>query len=206
MKKVRAFSKHPVIVVIISFSILFVSCGKDKFIASPSFTGEEIMSAIFFGDGSAVDFLPEIKNSIDINLFIQDSIQLNEVRTLYGQILNKVEENEPGAFEDFRKKMTSGDHIVIQETILAYGIKMSKIIETELKDVIDYSKLENNKSKVIQIVKKYNLHPADQNTLRLLEEDQGFQTEMQNLFEEVKENSLKGSPTDEMGVRQIAYW
>ena len=192
MKTIRKFSKNPVLVVFLISCMLFVSCGKDQVATPNSFSGKEIMSAVFFADGPVIDVLPEVKNAVDIKLFIEDPSELGEVRNLYGQLLDELDRRNPGAFNDFRAKMRSGDHVVIQETISTYGTKISEIIKTELKNIIDYSKLEKNNTKVIQVIKKYENMPTGQNSVKQLVENEGFKSEIKSIYDDVKEQSLSG--------------
>lgn len=193
MKRIRQFSTNPVLLVILCLAILFVSCSKDQLASQVAqYSGKDMMSAVFFADGPVLDKLPELKSAVNISLFITDAGQLEEVRSMYASILDKLEQKEPGAFDEFKRRMHSGDHIVINETIDNYGEKISSILKGELEGVVSFDKIAQNKNKFITIIKKYDSNPKDQYSAKALMENPKFNRELSNLYNDIREESIQG--------------
>lgn len=71
MKTIRKISKNPLLLISLALVIGFVSCEKDKATEKANkFSGKDLMLATFFGNGPAADLLPEIKESLDLTLFL----------------------------------------------------------------------------------------------------------------------------------------
>ncbi len=192
MKTIRKFTRNSLFVVLMSLSFLLVSCFKDQGVTlSAQFTGKELMAAIYFADGPALEKIPELKRSINISLFINDPNQLNQIRESYGLLLDKLEENEPGTYADFKIRMESGDHILIRETIDQYGIKITSLLKSEYGlDV--YNRLVKNQDKFIKIISKYESNPTDQYSAKRLIDNPDFVNEITALSNEIKEGSING--------------
>ncbi len=193
MKRIRRISQNPFVLLLICANFLFVSCAKDQIISETiEYTGKEIMTAIFFADGPVLEKLPEIKNAVDISLFIDDETQLEEIRNINEHILDKFETTNPGAFEDFKLKMESGDHVVIKQTMFDYGLKLSDLVKSELDEAIEPIVFEQKQTEFIKIIAKYESNPTDQFAAKRLLSNSEFIDEFSGLFDEVREQSING--------------
>jgi len=161
-------------------------------LAPPSLlTGKDLMAAIFFADGPALEKIPELKKSINISLFINDATQLEDIRKAYGLLLDKLEENERGSFSDFKSKIESGDHIVIEETINLYGNKITNLLKSEYGLKV-YNQLVQNQKKFVKVISKYESHPSNQYSVKKLVDNPEFIKEFTSVYNEIKEQSLSG--------------
>src|SRR5688572_4950050 len=116
MQTVRKLSKHPVLLIFLSLSMLLFSCGKESI--KPEITqlsGEDFMKAIYFLDGEAIDYIEPLQDLKLEVLFEGQEVEL--VRGHIDLLLDQIETRYPGTFHSFKLAMTSGDHILISEAI-----------------------------------------------------------------------------------------
>ncbi|MEO0273176.1 MAG: hypothetical protein ABIM30_08850 [candidate division WOR-3 bacterium] len=155
------------------------------------YSGKEIMRAIYFGDGPVLEQIPEIKSTINLSFFIHNPDEMKQVRGIHDAILNEVEKDEPGTFQDFKRKMESGDHVVIQQTMEIYA---QKIIEVSKKLIpeFDLVSIHNESKKFAEIISKHIDSPHDQMAVKKLAENKEFVKETENLFENIRVQSVSG--------------
>lgn len=127
MKKIRRIARNPLFVLSLSLTMLLFSCGKDTMRPSiTKFSGKELMEAIYFLNGEAATLIEPLNDLRLENMFSEQ--QLTEVSTHISTLLDGFENAKPGRFESFKSNMTSGDHLLIGETITANARELLEYI------------------------------------------------------------------------------
>ncbi|MBX2898012.1 MAG: hypothetical protein KF775_00080 [Cyclobacteriaceae bacterium] len=172
---------------------MFVSCFKEQTtLTTLHFTGKELLSAILFADGPALEIMPEIKNSVNIAMFLGHDDELEQVRELYGSILDKLEEREPGFFENFKNKIESRNHVIIEATIKIYAARVSMVLKNEYADSYEFKQVLNNRDRFMEIISRYNSLPSNQYTVKNLLDNSDFTHEISMLLDEISDGSITG--------------
>lgn len=73
------------------------------------------MQAVFFLDGDAVDLIGPLKEVKLESILTAD--QISKIRPQISATLDQLESEYPGTFQNFKTNITSGNHLLIEETI-----------------------------------------------------------------------------------------
>ena len=207
MKTIRKISKSPLLLISLALMIGFVSCEKDRAAEKTnSFNGKDLMLATFFGSGPAADLLPEIKESLDPALFTNDAQEIEMIKRLQNDMLDNLEKGNPGSFDDFKFRMQSGDHIVIENTLTEYVNKLGETIKTSF-GAAEIDALETNRNDVAKIISKYDTEPQNAIDAKNLIENPAFRTEINDYLKNLRETasgSRVSSSESELCVGPIA--
>jgi SdpC family antimicrobial peptide len=186
MKTIRKISKSRLLLISLALMIGFISCEKDRAAEKTNaFNGKELMLATFFGSGPAADLLPEVKQSLDPALFTDDTQEIEMIKRVQNEMLDNLEKGYPGSFDDFRFRMQSGDHIVIENTLTEYVNKLGETIKTSF-GATEVGALEANRNDVAKIIAKYDAAPQDVNDAKSLIENPEFRTEINTYLKSVR--------------------
>ena len=153
MKTIRKLSKSPFLLAIIGLSFLTFSCGKEPVIKQVELSGEEMIKGILFIDGPATDFVSPI-SELKLEVLVTDEKDLQNVREGIDLLLDRVEKTNPGIFDEFKSDMSSGDHILISNSLTKY----SSIISESAKEFLaenDFQVTENIDEPLIELVDTY---------------------------------------------------
>lgn len=94
--------------------------------AAAQYSGEELFSGIYFGDGEVGKLFPEVWEKSDLKDFSKNP----EVKEAIKSIISELEKNEEGYFENFRKAVTSGNHIKVKNQLNKTNSDIQKLVET----------------------------------------------------------------------------
>ncbi len=75
----------------------------------------DIFKGVFFNYGPIAGLIPEIKNSQ--SYYSLKQLELDDLNKQYDIIIKKIEENTPDYFSKFREKITSGNHLIINNVL-----------------------------------------------------------------------------------------
>lgn len=92
------------------------------------YSGKELMEAIYFLSGDAASLIAPINDIRLENMFSEE--QIVEIRGHISKLLEGFEKQKPGTFSAFKSKMTSGDHLLIGETITSNAKDLLAYIES----------------------------------------------------------------------------
>lgn len=144
MKKIRRISENPIAIILVLMNFIFVSCNRDILYSenTPSensagleknnitkrtaeISGKEMFNEIIFGQTNFLD-LDHVK---EINSAL---VMTNEEKAKYNNIINmideKINEQDPYYFDNFKNSLSSTDHYEISETIEGMNDVLEKAI------------------------------------------------------------------------------
>lgn len=154
MKTIRRISKSRIPLMFTLLSFLLFSCGKDSVNSELNqISGKEFMQGIFFLDGVVVDNIKPLNDLKLVDLFEID--QISEVRNHIDILLNKIEDLHPGTFESFKLGMTSGNHLIISESIVSTAKLIFNTIEEINKDDYVFMSVIENEQPLVELVETY---------------------------------------------------
>ncbi|QTY27749.1 hypothetical protein [Flavobacterium sp. CS20] len=81
-----------------------------------SFSGEELFKSVFFGIGEFANEIRQLEKQVELTNEL-DSEKREEVLTNLGVFTNKVNNENPTFFKDFKDLITSGNHLKIKNSI-----------------------------------------------------------------------------------------
>ncbi|MFH6993128.1 hypothetical protein [Flavobacterium sp. FlaQc-48] len=132
--------------------IVFTSCEEDQYnkkgteVSLKNYNGRELFEGILFAKGEVANLLQPIRQSYsyyEINSIDDDSKKEFDNKT--NDLLNFIENENPHYFDDFKKNITSKNHIKIRETLTstsqliyntALDLYLSKTEKTDLKNLL----------------------------------------------------------------------
>jgi hypothetical protein len=203
MKAIRKVARNPVLIFSLSFSLLLFSCGKESLQPNvKDLSGKELMQAIYFFDGKILDNIEPLKDLKLESLFETD--QIAEIRDQIGIILNKTEELHPGTFASFKTEITSGDHLLISESITKNAILVHSVIKEMYSGNEAFTSLINpTKQPLAKVMESHfpgskdNLTASD---LKKAVKSEEFKKDMANYFKslEGKVNGRSNQIEDQM--------
>src|SRR5688572_21960033 len=116
MKTIRMIARNPFSIFFMISTVTLFSCGPDAIRAQTNqFTGKELMQAVYFLDGDAMELIEPLKEVKLETIFGTEKI--DKIRIQISSILDQFELKYPGTFQEFKANITSGDHMLIEETI-----------------------------------------------------------------------------------------
>lgn len=133
MKKIRKITQNPFFITLLVFSFLFTSCNysDDSLFTSNDynkFSGKELYKSIFFANGEFAKKIDSYKSNVTAfnNMTVE---QKNEFNKNFSLLVDKIEENNPSFFENFKSNLLSKDHQKVQNAIIEGGKKMYESLE-----------------------------------------------------------------------------
>lgn len=94
-----------------------------------AYTGEEIFSGIFFGQGEVDKLFPEIWEQQQAALKAND----REYEKIRNEVISEIKTNKPGFFKEFGVEMRSGDHLRVQAALETGEKELGEIKNSEFK-------------------------------------------------------------------------
>ena len=140
MKKIRQISQNPIVIALVLFNFIFVSCNRDEFTKENSenptklglnskFSDKDVFKGIMFIEGPVADMFPEFKE-LNFRSFMKDETQVKNVLNFQDNLINNIATNNPNYLKNFRKNVSSGDYYVVQQAITdAAKLIQEKIIQ-----------------------------------------------------------------------------
>lgn len=122
MKKQTSFSLAAVI-----FAVSLIGCSTSKTETESPLSGSDLIKAVYFHDGSAVNNLPIIEQNLRLEDAVRDLAQLEQIRNVETEIVQYIETNDPAFISDFEKALKSGNHIEVSRAIDAGAVKISSV-------------------------------------------------------------------------------
>ncbi|MEQ9426443.1 MAG: hypothetical protein RJQ09_18620 [Cyclobacteriaceae bacterium] len=153
-----------------------VESSKDLSITNYVYSGEDIFQAVFFADGKVVELIPDLKNNINLKDFLKTDEYLHEYRDIQNAIINHIKAEKPHFFSEFKSRMTSGDHVLILQTIQStYPHIQDAILQIFDSDLnLDLIKKRDQLNEIIS---------KDENLMALLEKESISIDELQQAFD-----------------------
>lgn len=162
MKKIRQISQNPIVIALVLFNFIFVSCNRDEIIKNyedtstdktvfskvgnnPSnltYTDIDVFKGIMFIEGPVADKFPEFKE-LNFRNFIKEPQKINQILRFQNDVINHIITNNPKYLKEFRDNITSGNYYLVRETVLNASnlVKQETILLTNInsKDVNSHS-------------------------------------------------------------------
>lgn len=122
MKKIRQISQNPIIILLVLFNLIFVSCNRDEIMGGQmeqNLSGEELFKSIIFVDGNLTPQINALSNVTATNdLTIK---QLSEYRNLQNDFINFAKKKDADFFNNFKNAMYSKNPEIISSQIIEAG-------------------------------------------------------------------------------------
>ena len=118
MKAIRKISTHPAILGFICLIVILFNC-KGEVNQSKELSGRDLFRSIYFIDGPAVNLMEPL-----VGLQLKDLVgeeHLQAVRSKIDSFLDQMQLDQPHVFDDFKRDMTSGDHVLISQSLNRYA-------------------------------------------------------------------------------------
>lgn len=189
MKKVRKITQNPFFVILLVFNYLFTSCNYSDYSDESlpisndynKFSGKELYKSIFFASGEFAKNINSYKSNVTAfnNMAVEQKDEFNNNLNI---LIDKIEENYPNFFENFKSNLLSKDHQKVQNAIIEGGEKMYESLEIIYPNIdnlyqkveidylngdilndkgeIDVKKIEDKKDEYDEIL-KYNMISSD---------------------------------------------
>ncbi|MBY8911293.1 sporulation delaying protein family toxin [Bacillus sp. YC2] len=107
---------------------------------SVSYSGEEIFSGIFFGQGEVAKLLPEVWDSKAVQKIDQD-----ELKQVSDQVIADIKNASPAYFKELKTAVYSGDYEQVNSIIEKGSAIMAKVLKAEF----DKNSFDKGKSTAI---------------------------------------------------------
>jgi hypothetical protein len=85
---------------------------------SSTFTDKEIFKGTVLFSGPVANHISYINNNLNINNFGLNQSTLNEINSLYDDLLTTIENNEPTFFSDFANALRTGNQLAIENKLI----------------------------------------------------------------------------------------
>lgn len=139
----------------LSASMLFYSCHSVESEPTHSFSGEELFTGIFFGQGEVLDYIPQLKERQELNKFLKTDEEMVYYKEMQMNIISMLKAKDPQFFKEFKINIESGNHVKITAAIRnategvinavnhQYGLKAEQLasISKELDDKTDIKRI-----------------------------------------------------------------
>ncbi len=102
--------------VVANASVFSAPITQESTVSERPYDGVELFSAIYFGTGPAVEAIPELNT-----MFEGVDTENAGMEHLRGELVEKLEEQDPEFFVEFADGVYSGDHLTIQATLQSTG-------------------------------------------------------------------------------------
>jgi SdpC family antimicrobial peptide len=184
MKTIRKISTHPATLGFICLTVMLFSC-TGEVNQSKELSGRDIFRSVYFIDGPAIDLMEPL-----IGLQLKDLVDeehLQAVRSKIDSFLDQMQLDQPQIFSDFKKDMTSGDHIVIGQSLNRYAEVMRANVDKLLTDdpwlqVTAHDKTDGL-AKLIQSHFPEISNPTSTENVKSVLKSEEFQTKIQSYFD-----------------------
>jgi len=84
--------------------------------AQSNYSGEELFRAVYFGQGTFAEQVPEL-NGVSIENFTSDAAEISGARQFQDQVVALLQSEKPGFFGQFRTGLYSGNHVTIRNQL-----------------------------------------------------------------------------------------
>lgn len=147
-------ARNPLFVLSLCCTMLLFSCTKDSMRPSMTkFSGKELMEAIYFLKGDAASLIEPLNDLRLENIFSKQ--QLAEVDVHISNLLDGFETAKPGRFQSFKSKVTSGDHLLISNTISQNAKELLEYINQNEEVKAYNAKLENSAKPLASLIDEH---------------------------------------------------
>ncbi|MCC9023202.1 sporulation delaying protein family toxin [Bacillus nakamurai] len=136
-------NKKSIAAMIMVFALMVALVGPQvsaKTNPSVSYSGEEIFSGIFFGQGEVAKLLPEVWDSKAVQKIDQD-----ELKQVSDQVIADIKNASPAYFKELKTAVYSGDYEQVNSMIEKGSAIMTKVLKAEF----DKNSFDKGKSTAI---------------------------------------------------------
>ncbi|WP_240491468.1 sporulation delaying protein family toxin [Bacillus nakamurai] len=136
-------NKKSIVAMIMVFALMVALVGPQvsaKTNPSVSYSGEEIFSGIFFGQGEVAKLLPEVWDSKAVQKIDQD-----ELKQVSDQVIADIKNASPTYFKELKTAVYSGDYEQVNSMIEKGSAIMAKVLKAEF----DKNSFDKGKSTAI---------------------------------------------------------
>jgi len=168
------------------------SCQTADTAVNKNFSGEELFNGIFFGQGEVASIIPEINNQAKM-IDVLNPEDLSRVQQIRLSLTNKLKEQNPNFFTDFKNAMQSGQHLKIEKML-------KQTSEMLIQGILDLSNVKTSLTPdrlISQIGKTINLDEIKANKGKF---DQDKLSEQLNKMQLFDSNSGRAQKADCVAV------
>lgn len=132
MKTIKKIAFKRYVSSTLAFMIFFVSCQSPEARNSQvaNYSGEELFSGLFFGEGEVVTLVPELYDRSQLKNYLINQEEIEAFKSFQSKAIATIQNNNPGFFESFKKDMTSGNHVQISNALKTSSAVLVKAVET----------------------------------------------------------------------------
>lgn len=202
MKTIRKISKHPALLLFLSLSIVLFSCGKETLLEpnQMQLSGKDLMRGIYFIDGPAAKFITPMRELKLEQLFNKE--QITSIRENVDILLDQIEVKHPGTFAQFKKDITSGDHILISISLSKYASLVEEVtMETFKENNLLFASIKNADKPLANLMDSYfpsenrqDLTPRD---VKEILTSENFNKDMSQYFTDLNNKISQNGRTEE---------
>lgn len=153
MKRIRQISNNPVVIVLVLFNFIFVSCNRDEIIKeqveqksvesvfgrigngnnpNASLSGEEVFKSIIFADGVLTDQITPLANISIVSTL--NANELTEYRNTENDAINYIKTIDPNFFNNFKTAIYSKNATIINNAIEQASSVLTPFIQNRLSE------------------------------------------------------------------------
>ncbi len=147
-------AKWPALIVLNCVIFLFTtSCGTERIEVKSTHSGRDYINGIFFAQGPVAEKISELNGNFDLSFFVESDSLVIEINKVKDQIINELPQD---FLIGFKEDMESGNHIVIQSSILDASSRIRELIGSSPE--FDFSQfLSQTDKELIEVVgKRFN--------------------------------------------------
>ena len=142
MKKIREISQNPIVIALVLFNFIFVSCSRDNLnlptanqdVSSKSvnYDGKEIFKSIVFADGALASKVTFVNDHFNMLKNLKSEKEIKAYKEYENEVVSYLEKQQPNFFNDFKTSMLSKDPNQIQKKLNETGNLLIPFLDSKI--------------------------------------------------------------------------